>query len=93
MLEMSGLSQLQGPSPSIVSLGYLAVCRDIWDLAGSFVQLSHTAKSLPSMSPRQGTGLLARSLPGFQPLVLEEGPQQELLQGNRGARLAGLPTA
>lgn len=93
LLGMSCLFQLQAPSPGIASPGCPAGCVDIQVLAGSFIQLSHAAKSLPSMSPRRGIRLLARSLPGFQPPLLEEGPRQELLQGNRGARLAGLPTA
>ena len=90
LLGISRLSQLQGPSPGITSLGCPAGCVDIQGLARSFVQLSHATKSLPSVSPRRGTRLLARNLPGFQPLLLEEGPQQELLQGNRGVWLAGL---
>lgn len=51
-------------------------------LAGSLVQLSHATKFLLSMPPSRGTGLLASSLPGFQPPILEEGPQQELLHSN-----------
>lgn len=39
---------------------------DIWGLAGSSVQLSHTAKSLPSVSPRREPELLAQRLTGFR---------------------------
>lgn len=81
------------PKPHHPVPGCPAGCVDIWGLVRSFIQLSHIPKSLPSMSPRGGIGLLARSLSVFKPLLLEEGPQQELLQGNCGVQLAGLPIA
>lgn len=81
MLGVSCFAHLQAPSPSIVSPGCPAGCVDIQGLAGSFVQLSHATKSLPSVSPKRGTRLLARSLPGFQPSVLEEVPQQGAAPG------------